>query len=288
MTRRRQKRKTPLLFLVTRAGVAVALLAVLVVFRSSLNVRSAVNTDGATEQLKTNGVITIAPGGASDSVMKLGNHGNMIASTGSIYLRPNGTTAGSRFTGNDDGTQDLIMTGNVTVAGGIVLGEERKTIWPEPDSWMSIVTGSNSDLYPNDTNLSVKTGEQPDNQDAFGLSIYENSTDYSALSVNNSVGRSISFGSPDEGFNNVDIRGALNIISGYLYVKLPSPFSDSYKRVWTADNDGKASGLSADVIDGTDTYFANCGNSVCICAVTVGQQNQSHCQNLDTMLYYIY
>lgn len=277
MARIQKKRKvTPRL--VPRIGVAVALFVALVVFRSSLNVRSAAITEGAVEQLKTNGVITIAPGGATDSVMKVGNHGNIITSTGSIYIRPNGTTAGSRFIGNADTTQDLIMTGKIEVAGSISINGQPKTIWPEPDNWTSITSGPYSNLYPNDTGLRVDSGNQQDTREAYGLGIYESSAIYSALSIGNSDGPAIDFNA-----NTVDVRGSLNILSGYLYVKLPDP-STTYKRAWTIENDGKNSGLSADLIDGTDTYFANCGSSVCLCAVATAGQN--HCQNLDSMLYY--
>ncbi len=60
------------------------------------------------------GVIAVIPGGSGDSVMEIGNAGRDIASTGSIYFRPNSTGAGSYFSGSGN-TQNLFLNGNLGV-----------------------------------------------------------------------------------------------------------------------------------------------------------------------------
>lgn len=58
------------------------------------------------------GVVSIVPGGAGDSVMEIGNAGRDIASTGGLFLRPG--SSGSVSIGAQDGTLeggDLVLNG---------------------------------------------------------------------------------------------------------------------------------------------------------------------------------
>lgn len=264
--------------LVRRTGVAAALAVLLVLFRASVGVRSAPLTINDTERIAvSNGVITVAPGGATDSVMELGNHGNEIVSTGPIFLRPGGTEAGSRFIGNSDQTQDLSMTGDVLIGGGVVIGDpavpsNRKTVWPEPDGWSRLSDATFNYLTPNERSVSVSTGTQSLNPEAYGFGMYSRDFNYSALNVSN-----YDYGANAIAFNskNVDIRGDLQIFPGALYSRAAG--SDS--RVWTTENDGDGSGLIADTLDGNDTYVAVCGTGICLCAVT-DDVPQNHCQRL--------
>ncbi len=264
--------------LIRRIGIGAALALLLVVFRASVGVRSAPLTAGKVERVAvSNGVITVAPGGATDSVMELGNHGNEIVSTGPIFLRPGGTEAGTRFTGNSDQSQDLSITGDVAIGGGFVLGDpsnpaNRKTVWPEPDGWSRLSDGTSNYLAPIDRTFNISTGTQPLNPEAYGFGIYSNAYSSFALNVSNydSSADAIVFNS-----KNVEIRGDLRIFPGSLYSRVAGVDS----RVWTTEYDGKGSGLVADILDGKDTYVAGCGTSVCLCTV-VADPSQNHCQVL--------
>lgn len=265
--------------LVRRIGVAAALAVLLVLFRASIGVRSAPLTDGATERVSiTNGVLTIAPGGPSDNVMELGNRGNEIVSTGPIFIMPGGTQAGTRFIGNSDQTQDLSMTGSVTITGRVVLGDPAepsnwRTTWPEPDGWTRTVEPSKAYLTPNERTSSIDTGTQPSQSEAYGFGVYANDPAYSGLNVSNYMADSDAI---DFNAHNLEIRGNLNIFPGSLYAYVGGQSA----RVWTTDNDGNGSGLSADKLDGLDTYVAPCGSGkLCLCAVTTDAP-QNHCQEL--------
>ncbi len=72
------------------------------------------------------GVISVAPGGASADIMELGSLGTDIASSGDLYLRPDrlGESAGVRLTKNGSGTVDL------HALGGVCLSAQCFDVWP--------------------------------------------------------------------------------------------------------------------------------------------------------------
>ncbi|MBI4092863.1 MAG: hypothetical protein HY420_02980 [Candidatus Kerfeldbacteria bacterium] len=130
--------------------MAILLVLLLTVFRSTLNVKSA-SVTGAPEKLKvTAGVLIVNTGAASDSILELGNAGRDIVSTGDIYFRPDNTSAGLRFSGNTtDNTQDLLVTGDLSVGRNICLGGVCQSAWPSTiDLWETVTNAGFTYLQP--------------------------------------------------------------------------------------------------------------------------------------------
>lgn len=250
------------------------LFGLLFLFKATVSVRSAGVTPGALDSLSIRGgVATIAPGGSSDSIMELGNEGNQIASTGTIYFRPNSSASGSRLTGMGV-AHDLTMTGSVTVNGAISLNGIAYEGWPDSDGWVTKNYSTGDYLIPIRSTMVVDTGlvvTVP------GLSVYENSPSDVGLRVSNSLLEGTTETRTAATFSNTDLT-----LSDTLRIRSTDTVNPLLtvggQQVWYSRNDGFGSGLDADLLDGNDTYFApNCGQAAdafCLCVTTNGQ---NHC-----------
>lgn len=295
-TRRRQKRERRAhgRLLAYRGGMVAVLVVMLFVFRDSIRVDSASLSVGTSEQLSiTGGVLTIAPGQPTDSIMEIGNNGNEIISTGPINIRPNGSPQGTQFVGNANGTQSLLLTGQLTLnTGGIVLNGVRKTTWPSVDSWKTVNHPDGTYWYTfNDAQTSLATGTPPNVAGVPGLALYSDNGD-PALLVENANNGYIGYASGAANFNDSDVTlyGDLKFFSLYVCSSsLATPQQRAtechsnqslYKAAWTTYNMNAGSGVDADMIDGIDTYFVGTCNgvqgSVCLCAVMQNATTQCY------------
>lgn len=284
--------------LIQRIGIAIVLALTLTAFRDSLRVDSRTISPGTAEQLSiTGGVLTIAPGDETDSIMEIGNNGNEIISTGDINIRPNGSPVGTRFVGNIDGTQDLLLTGKFDVQGSITLGGVTRTTWPYVDNWKTIQnTEGNTTLTPSETMFNLLVGLQQTRDTAIaGLSLYSSAgTGYSALNVSNTGTGSLA---ADFNDTNVLIYGDLGYYNLYVCGSTETTAAERaqechenrslYKLGWTKSNIHDQGGVDADYVGGVDTYFVgDCnGQAGAVCLCTSMPDSTSRCRILTTPVY---
>jgi len=261
--------------LIQKCGTAAALALLLVAFSDSLRVDSGSVSPDTPEQLSIKGgVLTIAPGGANDSVMELGNNGGEIVSTGDIFIRPNGSSSGTRFVGNADQTQDLLLTGKLEVRDGITLGGIRKTVWPAPDHWKPAQDSRGVPVLSlTESTTSISTER---------LTVTENDGSYVALYVDNNGP-----GAYAANFNNSDVAMNYQLKATGILVCGSKKATQAeraqechddpsfYKPVWTRGSGTNMylyGGVDADILRGVDAYFVgNCNGEsgvVCLCAAT--------------------
>lgn len=222
---------------------AIVLMLALAFFRSTVQPGSAtVLSPGTAEKLKiSSGVAVVAPGGLTDSWMELGFNGADIASSGTIYLRPQSTLAGTKFTMAGIGKQDLLVTNNVDVGQCIKLGSD-----PNVCDW----SGSGGDTFWDASANPIKPAATYSNNRALvgstsnyaGLYVYVDSAQ-PALSVSNvGTGSALLLGT--DGL----------AVTVFMYGNLTSDagITNYGKNLWNANNDGEGSGLDADLIDGVN------------------------------------
>lgn len=273
-TSRRSSRQSAMASLIRRLLVAAAVMTLAMAVGSGDRAQpvSSASISGSLERLAVkNGVITIAPGGSTDSVLELGNEGRDLASTGALYFRPDNTTAGTYFSKSADNTQNLLLTGNLHVLDGITLGGVRRTTWPAGDGW---AVTADDNLKPQDPASAVELSATQ------GLVVYQNTSlasGYDGLRVSN-----VQAGAPaaDFGVGWFETRDSLEVTGGAYVCMIAGAGrceADQQFRgqVWTSANDGQQandSGPDADAIDGLDAYFLdNCGNFggdvFCLCSM---------------------
>lgn len=240
----------------TRAKLTIVLIILLAsalgVARFSEPASSAPLSSGANQRLTLyEGVFSVTPVSPGDT-LELGNAGRDIASTGEIYLRPNSTNAGSRFSGTGDATQSLYLTGRLDVSELCFNPSSCQTTWPTGgggDPWR---VDANA-LVPNDLNYGVKventTGEFPDY--GYALNIFGSTAiPTPALFVQNTdANATAATFSKFASSSDMDINGDLKV-TGDVYEKTSEGVG--YGRVWHTGNTGVGSGLDADYIDGMD------------------------------------
>ncbi|MBI4090145.1 MAG: hypothetical protein HY421_01965 [Candidatus Kerfeldbacteria bacterium] len=264
------------------AGLSIALILAATSSNRSQPVSSA-SVSGSLERLAVkNGVITIAPGQPQDSVMELGHEGQDIASTGLLYFRPNNTTAGTYFFKSADNTQNLLLTGNLRVSGGITLGGQRQTTWPGGDGW-AVAAGN---LTPQDPATSVELSAFGNSLRAFGNTSLASGFD--TLRITNLSGApAVDFGSAY-----VTVNDEVSVGGGAYVCMDPGNGCQAAApqwrgQVWTTVNDGPqpdgtpdysggpdagGAGPDADTIDGLNTYLVDdCGGKgggvYCFCSI---------------------
>ncbi len=206
------------------------------------------------------GVITIIPGGATDSVMEFGNAGREIASTGDIFLRPGAmqptyTSPSDTFPNNiayiykDSGSGKA----NFSIPSGqICLGtlSNCRSAWSaggaSDPNWQ--VAGSPSNLQPTDGNNGIRIGTFtnpiPSSSGQAG-EIYAN---YAGSAVQ--VTKRITTGYDPGSGNYV---GGSTLVNGNYQVRYPTLYSYGYTYAvvpWNAENDNYG-GVDADTFDGT-------------------------------------
>lgn len=251
-----------------RLGLALSALVFLVgtvaVLEKVFFVDSA-SVTGAVEKLAVqNGVVTIVPGRLGDSVMEIGNDGRDIASSGSIFFRPNSSNAGSVFYAGAGNTQNFDLTGTLTVNGGISLNGILRTTWPLADYW---VVDAGNNVTPSAASYGVDT---PQGFDVFGNSPFGNN--FSAVRISNPGNVAVDFYYPPGLTSSMmeEVTGDFTVTGGDIYQcgetamrfyawgsGTPPCITDpiSWGKVWTAGNDGIGSGADADNLSGHDVYL---------------------------------
>ncbi len=289
MQRRTRQRRTTRA-LIQKIGVTLTLALLLAVFSDSLQVNSRSISSGAPEQLAiTGGVLTIAPGGVGDAVMELGNNGNEIISTDWINIRPNVSAVGTKFVGNADKTQDLLLTGKFDVQGTITLGGIPRSTWPYLDHWKVTQTEQGASmLTPSESNMNLSTGsQQTAHPEVAGLSLYSNDSTHSALNVTNNGNTTVDFNN-----SNLSVYGDFKA-NGNIYVCSSATAADChttgslYKVLWNKINMANFGGIDADTLDDVDTYFVGTCNGVpnAICLCTTMPASTSRCKILTTPVH---
>lgn len=228
-----------------RNVILIGVVSLIGMMRLASAVRSAPISLNATQKLTVyRGVATISPLASGDSVMELGSPslppspGMGIVSTGDIFFRPGGSTAGAKFSGvSGSNVQDLELTGQVQVLGQICLGGVCLTDWPPagPGYWQ---TGTTYDGNPFVRPIDLQPGVQPGVQ----------------------VGP-VTLGSGYEGGLAVVNRGggpAARLTGDVVNVDALTVYDDvkvQGQRAWSGVNDGRNSGLDADTFEGVTAYI---------------------------------
>ena len=194
------------------------------------------------------GVISIIPDNAS-SVMEIGNAGRDIASTGTIYLRPGSVAAAQAISFYKDAATANKTT--LDVPGNICLSGVCLNAWPS-GAGSSFWTQTGTHVQP------VNLGYQVSIARALPLEIYSNHAQEAAL-FSNALGYSARIES-----GSFDVTGSLEVTSASPdAITVSDPFANPTEcpgnicRVWNPSNDGAASTLDADLLDGRGLSLIN-------------------------------
>ncbi|MBI4092862.1 MAG: hypothetical protein HY420_02975 [Candidatus Kerfeldbacteria bacterium] len=244
MNRTNQRRPTPFRTLVrvhARTGLAVAAVLSMIGFlRLALPAWSATITPGANQKVTVyQGVAIVAPGDPGASIMEIGNAGRDIASTGSIFLRPNSTGSGTRFyqctAGSCFGLQNLDLTGDLTIGKDLCFfGGDCRSSWPPGTTEWKLINVFGPVLQPKVLTNAVHVGS-PGSPVQGGPALNVAAPGGVATYVNRGSGYAGLFDGN---------------VSTTADVKVYGTITSNGRPVWDASNDGQGSGLDAGKIDG--------------------------------------